>query len=78
MFSLFGPIAMCYFRHCEIFFGINVICQNSRICRDHASDVLLIRSSISLIKGHEIWFSPVTFSTNAKRHFYFSRLSFFS
>jgi len=19
MFSLFGPIAMCYFRHCEIF-----------------------------------------------------------
>jgi len=26
MSSLFGPITMCYFRHCEIFFGINVIC----------------------------------------------------
>jgi len=26
VFSLFGPIAMCYFRHCEIFFGINVVC----------------------------------------------------
>jgi len=24
MFSLFGPTAMCYFRHCEILFGIKV------------------------------------------------------
>jgi len=26
IFSLFGPTAMCYFRHCEILIEINVIC----------------------------------------------------
>jgi len=24
LFLLFGPIAMCHFRHCEIFFGITL------------------------------------------------------
>jgi len=41
------------------YFGINVICKNSPICRDHASDVLRRRSYISLLKSHEIWFSSV-------------------
>jgi len=78
MLSLFGTRTVCYIKHREVFFGINVICWNSRICRDHESDVLLIQSCISLLKSHEMWFSPLMVSTNAKRHFFSPRLLFFS
>jgi len=45
MFSLSGPIATCYFRHCEIFFGTNVICWNSRICRAFCSYAVTVHFS---------------------------------
>jgi len=39
----------------HIFAGLDVICWNSRVCRDHVSDVLLIRSYISVLKSYEIF-----------------------
>jgi len=59
MFSLFGPIAMCCIRHCEIFIGIDVI-RYSRMFRDHASDVLLRRCCSHALFSKATKFSAFT------------------
>ena len=70
------PESNVLFQTLRDFFRLNVICETSRICRDHALDVLLIRSCISFLKSHKIWFSRVIVWTNAETHFSFLVLHF--
>jgi len=51
------PWITCLWSTFHFFAGRDVICYSKSVCvcRDHVSDVLLIRSCTSLLKSHEIF-----------------------